>query len=389
MRRSNLGLWISGTLVGVSVLGMSMLNGCGGGGGGSSLTRGVSTNIFVTDTFRDDYSQVWVTLYSIDLQASGSSTLTNVYTNSAGQQVNLADLAAKATLLNTISVPAGTYTSAKVTFGTTFTVTPKGSTTAKTVTVDPSIGTQSGGQVAITIPTVANLTPAQLGNVVIDFNLAAFQLIGNKLFPSVAQCSDSNFAGKSKEGDIEGTASAVTATGFTITRGSRNWTVVTNASTTTVSQSTGATATLANGNIVEVQGTVEPTTSVVTATIITINDIPEGMPGSGSGGHDDDHGGHAGGGTPELSRAQVVGIVTAVDAASGNITLTVAEAHHFKVSASTVIVATSSATKFKKPGAAATLTDVVVGGAVQANGSYNSTTNTVTATSVFVGITHH
>ena len=362
---------------------MAVIIGCGGGGGGSSSG---SLNLFVTDHFGDNYSQVWVTLYGIDLKADAATTFTNVYTSSAGQQINLADLASVAQLLNTVTVPTGTYTQAKITFGDHFTLVPKAGGAGQSVAVGAGVGVQSNGQVAVTIATTAKVTSAAIGNVTIDFNLASFQLVGGKCIPALNELAESDFHGKSKFGDIEGVLSSLTATSFTIVRGSHTFNIVTDANTSVISLNTGAAVALANGQKVEVKGTVDAATGVVTATTIKIDDRPAGS----GGGDDGDHNGNTGGdGHSDHGRADIEGLIKSTNIASSYFEMTVASVEHITLPGSTVQVIYGPTTVFHKRGAAtATIADVVAGVKVEVVGSFDTVTGKVTATRIEIGGSH-
>ncbi len=89
------------------------ISGCGGGGGnGGSLGLSAlssALNVFVTDSFSDQYKQVLVTLYKIELTTDGS-TYQTVFSDTAGQTINLSSLSSTTDLLASLNVPAGTYT---------------------------------------------------------------------------------------------------------------------------------------------------------------------------------------------------------------------------------------------------------------------------------------
>src|SRR5204863_4256038 len=68
--------------------------GCGGGGGGSSLTsngRTAEVAVFSTDSFRDDFDQVWVTVYKLELLDSAGNADT-LFSDDAGKVLDLRTL---------------------------------------------------------------------------------------------------------------------------------------------------------------------------------------------------------------------------------------------------------------------------------------------------------
>src|SRR5437016_8057791 len=90
------------------------LLGCGGSSGTSADSR-APLNVYVTDGFGDAYKQVLVTLFKIELTTDGTTFLT-VFSDTAGQTINLSSLSDTAQLLASLNVAAGSYTQARVTF---------------------------------------------------------------------------------------------------------------------------------------------------------------------------------------------------------------------------------------------------------------------------------
>ena len=65
-------------LLRIAALCALLIPGCGGGGGSSSTSM-QSVGIFATDSFNDQYDQVWVTLYKVELlTASGTATTVRI-----------------------------------------------------------------------------------------------------------------------------------------------------------------------------------------------------------------------------------------------------------------------------------------------------------------------
>ncbi|MEP6756987.1 MAG: DUF4382 domain-containing protein [Chthonomonadales bacterium] len=360
-----------------AALGIGLV-GCGGGSGsGGSSTRSAPTNVFVTDGFGDLYSQVWVTLFSIDLQADGSSTFTNVYSSATGIQVNLADLSTVAQLLNTASIPVGKYSKAKITFGDHFTVVPSGGTVSQSIAVAPNVGVQSGGQVAITVNMNTNITAGTTNKVIVDFDLAAFQLITGKIVPSCKQGDEGEFNLKTKRGEYEGVVSNLVAgSSFQIVRGTKTLNIAINSNTVVMSDSTGATGVLANGQNVEVKGTFDPTTQILTATTIKVNDTSDS--------EDDDHGdNNGGGGHSDHHRSGLEGVVKSVNTVSSYFEVTIHEIEHFQLPGATIHVIYTNSTVFHKRGAtSASIADVVAGVKVEVVGTFDPIAKTITAARV-------
>ena len=336
---------------------LGSLSGCGGGGGngGSSGLAASSSglNVFVTDSFSDQYKQVLVTLYKIELTTDGT-TYQTVFSDAAGQTINLSSLAATTDLLASLNVPAGTYTQARVTFADHFTLVSQSGTSTSTA-VDPSVGTASNGQVALTIPTPTHCLSGQSTPLVIDFKLAEFTLVGNVLHPSLGLRDAGEDNGKHCNAHLGGTISNLVAgTSFDMLgRNDRVLHVLLSASTTTISGSNGATVALANGQNVRVEGAFDTATQTVTATSVIL---------------DDDQ---------EMAHQRVHGTVVSVDPAASTFVLTVDHAEGFAPTAGTITVSIKD------------LTGVTVGIAINAEGTFDPATQTLTARSLFDGDESH
>ena len=96
---------------------LALLFGCGGGGGSSAGVTPAGTpnvNLAITDAPSDSWQEVSVQLVSASLIPQGSQTPTPIWppsgsTSSTPTLVNLVDLSQVATLLGSVPVPAGTY----------------------------------------------------------------------------------------------------------------------------------------------------------------------------------------------------------------------------------------------------------------------------------------
>lgn len=340
---------------------LGLVVGCGGGSGtGSSLTSGggrAALDVYVTDGFSDQYKQVLATLYKIELTTDGT-TYQTVFSDTNGRTLDLASLASTSELLASVTVPAGTYTQARITFGDHVTLVANNGTSTS-VAVDPGIGTQANGQVAVTVNTPTRVQANQSNTVFVDFKLAEFQLIGNVLRPSIG-CGngDSGQIGKKRTVHLRGTVSNLNGTtSFTLT-GEEDRTVTVNltSSTTITSGQTGSMATLANGQSVIVEGTFDRATSTVTATAVTLNDFTT------------------------INHAEAHGTVASIDTAAGTFVLTVQRAEHIQPTGGTITVATNPNTIFAigrhQQGS---LSNVTVGSAVEVGGSFDTPSQTLTA----------
>lgn len=353
-------LLLSGTLV------LLTLPGCGGGASSSvssptsSLTPS-ALNVFVTDGFSDQYKQVLVTLYKIELTTDGT-TYQTVFSDAAGQTINLSSLSSTKELLASLNIPAGTYTQARITFGDHFTlVTPSGTSTS--VAVDPTVGTASNGTVAITVATPTKLLAGQTSSLVIDFKLAEFQLVGNVLRPTLGAGDGSQNPGEGCIGHLDGTvANLVAGTSFDLQNGNgRTIKVLLSSATTVVSGQTGSAVALANGQSVHVEGTFDPAAQTVTATMVTLNDYTS------------------------TQHERATGTVASVNASAGSFVLTVNRADGLQPTSGTITVQTSTTTQVLKSGhTVGTIADVTAGATVDTSGTFDATTQTLTARSVFL-----
>ncbi len=392
-----------------AVAAVAAIAGCGSGGGGSTgggvapLVKGVG--VYATDAFNDDYSQVWITLYKIELSTDGT-TFTTVYDQPAGVAIDAASLASKTTLLGTVNIPAGDYTTIRVTTGDHITLFPKGGGAGISAPVDPTKATVSGGQAVVTVSIPKHIAAAASNNIVIDFNLAAFKLVGGKVECSIGDGDNSSFPGKAHEAEIHGTVSNLVAgTSFTLTLENGNTvSVLMTASTVVLSPVVSSTAVastpLANGQKVVIIGTVDTTTHAITADRVRI--IPaqdsgggSGSTGGGSGtpppppgdfGHGDD--GTPGstppapGGSVDIHTAAVVGLVTAVDATAKTITVTEQEAEGFQPVSTSVTIQTSAKTRFVQEKTLIDFSAILVGKRVIAVGTVDATTGQLNAAEV-------
>ncbi len=342
------------------------LAGCGGGGSSSGPAQIASggraaLNVYVTDDFSSQYKQVLVTLYKIELSTDGT-TYQTVFSDTSGRTLDLASLASTAELLGSVTVPTGTYTQARITFGDHITlVSNSGASTS--VAVNTSIGTDTNGQIAVVISTPARVQSNQTNTVYVDFKLAEFKLVGSTLTPSITCGGGNGLQGKQFVVHLLGTVTNLNgSTGFTLQLQNNNTVAVALTSTTTLtSGQTGLTVPLANGQNVIVEGTYDPTTSTITATAVILNDYTT------------------------IRHAEAEGTVAGVDTAAGSFVLTVERAEGIQPTGGTITVQTSANTYFLKGwNQTGSLTDVTANTRVEVGGTFDTTTQTLTAN--FVGL---
>ena len=344
---------------------LALTAGCGSGGTGTSLSAAggrASLDVFVTDGFSDQYKQVLATLFKIELTTDGA-TFQTVFNDTAGRTLDLASLASTAELLASVTVPPGTYTQARITFGDHITLV-SNSGTSTSVAVDPSAGTASNGQVAVLVNSPTTVQVNQSNTVFVDFKLAEFQLVGNVVRPSI-HCGngDSGMINRQRTAHLTGTVTGLTGTtAFTLQDKNGRTVAVTLTDTTTVtSGQTGSAVTLANGQNVIVVGTFDRTTNTVTAMSVTLNDFTT------------------------INHARAEGTVASVDTTAGTFILTVERADGIMPTAGTITVATNTSTQFGRGRhQQVTFADVKAGVEVEVNGVFDTTTQTLTAK--FVGL---
>jgi hypothetical protein len=287
---------------------------------------------------------------------------TTVYSDTSGETINFCSLSAATELLAAVSVSAGSYTSARVTFGTTVTLVGQ-SGTSTTVTVDPSVGTQSNGQVAIVVATPTQVQSGQTSALVVDFNLAEFQLVGSVLRPALGPGGPNLPSTEPCLGHLVGTVqNLVAGTSFTLQSpgGGPAIAVDYSSSTAIADGQTGAAATLSNGLNVMVDGSFDPTTGIETATSITIADAPA------------------------AAAMSALGSVVSVDIPDGTFVLTVLNAQGFQPTTGTITVQTNSSTTFMMGnGQQGSLSSLSAGMTVNVNGTLTAQS---TLTAQFVGV---
>lgn len=374
-------LWTPALAV-ASVLTLGILAGCGGGST-PATTRGV--DIYVTDQFADQYSHVWVTLQSIAV--GDGKTFTDVYSATTGKTIDIVSLKDTAELLSSIQLADTRYTHIRVTYSDTVTLVDAGGTST-TIQVAPSPSTTVGGGLAIhTSATRVPFKASTNRQLVVDFNLASFEITGGKLRVGIVPEPPIGFDGKFKRFANNGQVSNLTATSFVMTGGDNRPPVqiqpyplppapkpgmrssinVTFDANTVVLGPDGPGASLANGQKVVVRGSYDDASKTLTATEINI--VPMG--GANPGGN---HGIRPGDDT-SVAGDHIGGIVTDIDEANGIVTIKPREANH-ATSGNLVKISISATDQVllgqggrPKPG---TLSGISIGDAVSARGVLSS-----------------
>ena len=384
----------NGKIIGVFgvLLGAFTLAGCGGSGGTSSgITGGTGrAAVLLTDSPSEDYAHIWATIYHVELIPQTGSPVV-LYDNAAGMQIDLRTLydssGQRFSFLGSAAIPAGIYTAINVTIAPTLQLFANGATTGTPTAVASSVAKDSAGNAVITDTFHSPKTlGATTNSLIVDFNLAHFIIRDSKVIPVVEDggANGLNDPNRHNGSDYRGAVSNLTGTTpvltFTLTTGggvtssagtsatSSTVTVVTSASTAIY----GA-GMLANGANVAVSGTLDPTTQNLVATQIEI--CPNSTGGSA--------------GPPDFTSPRASGAATALNETAGTFTLTVKNAHGFTPGQTTINVTTTTATQYFADGGvtdteAAFFTALTATPAVEVVGTYDATSNTLTATTLKV-----
>lgn len=356
----NFGNWFRRPLT--LTVGLLALSGCGGGGTSGTLGSNGSVGFYVGDSFAANYSEVWTTIYHVDASVDGT-TWKPVFDSASGMQVNLSALSSTAQFMGGMNMAAGNYTVAKVTMADHMKLVATGGAVTNPPVQAPT-GTDAAGKYTFTVSMPMSVTPGTMVNMALDFNLANFQMQGGTLVMAVQQMNPTQFAGMQHQGWLHGSVSnLVPGASFSLGMGMMNGVAVLLTPTTLVtSQSSGQSTTLANGQVVEVQGTVNPATHVITATSIQVLD-----------------------GNGVTTYAGLQGSVATVDALSGSFTMNPGWASGFTPGGTTVTVTTNANTIFTKPiMAVGSFADITQGGTAMVTGTFDSTSGTVTANRVMI-----
>ncbi len=355
--------------------------GCGGGGRGSSIAgraATVPTSVLITDAFNDNYTQVWATIYQVTAIPQGGGTPVVLFSSTTGDSVDLASLhdasGQRFSFLGTAGIPAGTYTGLTITVGPTMQLFAVGSTTATTVPVATTLPVNSSGDPVLTLTFKAPKTvTTTTSSFVVDFNLANFVIKNSQVLPSVQDSDGPGMTDPARQNltQITGVVSALSGSiptlSFTLTpTNGTAQTVVTTAASAVYG------ASLANGSNAVVFGTLDTTTQNFVATRIQV--LPVGAPAPGAG----------------PNKTQVAsGAASAINATAGTFTVAVKQSCGFAPTATSVnVVTTSTTTYYADNGSSLTssvfFTDIATTPNVAIQGTYDSTTNTITATSISI-----
>jgi hypothetical protein len=356
---------------------VALVAGCGGGGGGSSLGGSSSrAAVLLTDSFREDFAHVWATIYHVELIPQTGSPVV-LFDDSTGHQIDLKTLrdasGTRFSFLGSATIPAGTYTGIKVTVGPTMQLFRNGVAVGSPLPVDSSIPKDANGNPILSLTfTSPKVVTSAATTLIIDFDLAHFVVNNGMITPVLKEGDPAGCTNPARhnEDDYHGTVSNLSGTApdltFTLNRGNSAAVTV----TTTAATSVFGSGTLDNGSVVEVTGTLDPTTQVLVATQLEVK--PVGTPPT-------EH---------EANRLPVAfGTASNLDAANGKFTLTVTLARAFIPAHTAINVVTTSTTTFRGDNGdtlsqADFFTSLAATPNVTVHGSFDAATSTFTANAI-------
>ena len=338
--------------------------GCGGGGGGGGPVGGL--NVFISDDLGTGYDQIWVTVHEVEVQDSVGG-FKSVFSSADGVQVNLTSLtdgAPRFLYLGNAKVPAGDYAGMRVTMARGLTLVPTASSTGESCTFDPSLDF-GVNRTRVVFGFGANVPIAGNDSVVVDFALPDWNRNGNVVTPALKLGDDTTLGNitRHESDDYHGTVSSLSGTApnqtFVLSRTGGSFSVTTDTTTIVFVESGAGNAHLANGQRVEVHGRFDTTGNTLVATVIKIEDSV----------NDED---------------KVTGTTSNLDTNALTVDVAVREVRGFLPSGPTVRVQFTAGTHFyTKVGAPLTLNEMLAflatGIEIEAEGSYDSGSNTLTA----------
>ncbi|MBS1703221.1 MAG: DUF4382 domain-containing protein [Armatimonadetes bacterium] len=345
---------------------------CGGSSDGTG--SGSAFNLFATDDLNADYTGVWVKVYHADMVDSTGAKV-DLLTSTDGVTVNLRALndgAAKFLLLCPGKLPAGTYTKVEFELDKSVTLVATGSGTVSTADFPDSYDATVAGHSLLSADITPNLTVPGSSKLIIDFDLKNWTVSSGVITPVLTVSSGTGFDDGSRHepfefrgtvGDLAGTAPTQT---FTLNLKNGGTISVTTSDTTAIVGDGGVTS-LSNGMNVHVYGTFDPTTNTITATSIRAD-------------------------SEFSSFAAAVGAASNGDALAQTFTLTPKCVHGFVPQGDSLTVSTSDTTKYRgHHGSMLTeaqfyeaLAAAGDNAVVDAEGTYDSGSNTLTAKSVHI-----
>lgn len=342
-------LWLIAIVAGIIV------GACGGGG--LSSGGGGNLNLFLTDSFREDYDHVWLTVKKVELRDSTTGQYTTAYDNAGGKLIDAKRLrdasGPRFAFLANGNAAQATYDGVRVTLGNDVVLVATGGTSGQQLTLsNPVIAFVLNGP--LNVPGASPL--------VLDFDLANFSRNGSTVTAAMKQGDDTglNISGRHENEDYHGTISNLSPTSFRLTssEGGGAFTVNYDNNTVITRGGNGAPATLANGQRIEVRGMFVQ--GALAATAIKVED-------------------NAGG----FGEAEAKGRHENVSLSANTLTLTnLTEIEGFIPQGTSVNVTWTSNTVFRRSGVVVSENELNSFQFSEARGTYNATTNTISATRI-------
>jgi|Deesub1362A_J573_1020465.scaffolds.fasta_scaffold00956_11 hypothetical protein len=324
-----------------------ILAACGGGGGSGVSTDAGTVSVFITDDISQDFDKAWITIQKVTIIDTSGSEYT-LYEDTQGRVFNLLELSGVGALLNTSTLPSGTYTTVRITVVNEITLVDKA---GQTIIARFS---PSGTQHVIEVSGGLTVTGGGSTSFGLDFDTKQFtydpqtgMVTAVVVFKSEGELNALSQMYAKVKGDVTEVVSSSTFQ-MRIKNSGTVVTVTLHASGIVFDENTGATATdtslLRPGQRVDVYGDYNPSGLTIVAVSVKIEE------GSAGGHH-----------------AEAKGIVTAIDGMI--ITLDVRKAEHFVPPTSTITVDISGAI-FSK----GSLSMLAVGQWIEVKGSWDGST---------------
>ncbi|MFM9873365.1 MAG: DUF5666 domain-containing protein [Fimbriimonadaceae bacterium] len=363
-------LWVA--LIAAATV-LLLIVGCGGGGSssGGSVNTSQQVSMFVTDDLSTNYDHVWVRFHEVELEFSGGSS--KVFSSDSGVEVDLRALnTGSANLfkfLGAAAFPSQPVTGIKFTVGRDLVLYTTGSTTGTNAQFAAAFNL-TNGRSRFGITPASPLTVPAGGAVAFDFNLANWTLASGFVTPvgSVFGGSGLDDPANHVSDDFSGIVSELTGTApnFTmkLTRtGGQVVQVKTDVNTSIFNSNGSASPVIANGKRIEVSGVFSTSTQSFLASVVKIEDS-----------------------TNSEDEEQVQGLVRNPNEGAGQFEVKATETRGFLPGDLWVMVQTTGTTKFfNRQGvviSAAAFYAALTAGSAEAEGTYNSGSNTLTATKV-------
>lgn len=316
MKRILLALALSSTLI----------LGCGGGGGSSNVFGPQTIHTYVTDTFRDDYDQVWVRIYKVVLNGPTPAVL---FDDPNGRVVDIRSLRDGAgpryLFLDTAQAESAVYSELVVTLDKNLSIVPTGGNAAQAKQF--SDVHDEAGKSSLRFSLLGfNLISNQ--SITVDFNLPAWTVEGSGKIRALIGKGDNAGINSQLRHEPDDFRGAIT----NLTGGSPNFTF-------TLRRNTGADLTVRTSNktrIFNESGAVSPTLSntagvEVSGTFVGGNFFATSIKVEDLGGS---------------NAAEIEGDPSTANEAAGTFRVTMGRAHNFIPDAKTYNIATDGATRY-------------------------------------------